>query len=291
MKKVRYICEAVALYAVLMVFAILPINIASAIGGYIAQMIGMCLKKRNRIALTNLNIAFPQMSVTEKKVVVSKMWNHLGRVFAEMPHWYMMRKKKMYNYIELSEELHCKLQNIISNSKQKVIIVSGHYGNWELCNHVLSLLNIKCAVVYRSLENKYMDFVLRKIRTDKGITLVKKDNGGIKSAIKLFHSGLTLGMLVDQRHIHGEFIPFFERDAQTVMLPAKLAQQNNAPIVMMRVMRVNGVKYRVDFKEIPLDGTPSDIMKRVHHEMEMIIITSPEQWFWIHKRWPQGNYK
>jgi KDO2-lipid IV(A) lauroyltransferase len=288
---IRHFFEAIILYALFCIFAILPIKVASAIGGYIAQGIGLLLEKRKRIALINLNIAFPQMSDIEKKAVVSKMWNNLGRIFAEMPYWYMMKQEKMLQLFSLPEVLSQQMQNIIQNQATKLIIISGHYGNWELCNHILPLVSTKCALVYRSLENKYMDCLLKKTRESKGAILVKKDNGGIKNAIKLFYSGYTLGMLVDQRHLKGELIPFFGKDAPTVILPVKLAQQNKTPIVMINIMRIKGVKYKVEFKEISLDNDdPIDIMKNIHHEMEKTIISAPEQWFWIHKRWPQENY-
>ncbi len=240
------------------------------------------MKKRNRIALLNLKRVFPEKSDAELKVIISGMWENLGRIVGEMPHWYFMSSQQILKMIQFNNKM---------PSDKKLIMLSAHYGNWELSSQFLPSMGIKTALMYRSLENKWVDWLIKTIRTAKGASLMKKEAGGIKSAIKAFNEGKVLGMLIDQRFESGISVPFFKYDAKTVALPAKLAIQNKLPIYMWRIVRTIGVNYEAEMVRIDTGNDPKEMMCEVHKVLENWIREKPEQWFWIHKRWEQSLYK
>lgn len=281
-RKIRHVFETIIICSFFLFFLILPINISSKLGGVLAQSIGALMKKRNRIAIINLKRAFPEKSDTELKSIISGMWDNLGRIIGEMPHWYFMSKKQILKMVECSHTI---------PENKKLIMLSAHYGNWELSSQFLGSINMQSALMYRSLENKWLDWLLKKIRTSKGASLMRKDGGGIKSAIKAFNEGKILGMLIDQRFDSGIVIPFFNYDAKTVALPAKLAIQNKIPLYVWRIVRIKGIHYKAEVVKIDAVNNPEEMMCEVHNILESWIREKPEQWFWIHRRWEQNLYQ
>jgi len=281
-RKIRHVFEAILICLLFLFFLILPVSTSSKLSGKIARSIGSVMRKRNRIALINLKRAFPEKSDAELTVIVAGMWDNLGRIVGEIPHWYFMTKKQILQMIQFDNEM---------PKDEKLIMLSAHYGNWELFSQFLPSMNIQSALMYRSLENKWLDWILKKIRIAKGAALMRKDGGGIKSAIKAFNEGKVLGMLIDQRFEAGISIPFFKHNAKTVVLPAKLAIQHKVPIYMLRIVRLKGSHYKAEVVKIKTMDDPNEMMCEVHKVLEGWIRERPEQWFWIHKRWEQSLYQ
>ena len=281
-RKIRHVFEAVLICLLFLFLLILPVSHSSKLSGKIARSIGSVMKKRNRIALINLKRAFPEKSDAELNAIVVGMWDNLGRIVGEMPHWYFMSQKQILRIVKFNNEM---------PKDEKLIMLSAHYGNWELSSQLLPSMHIQSALMYRSLENKWIDWILKKIRTSKGASLMRKDGGGIKSAIKAFNEGKVLGMLIDQRFEAGVSIPFFKYNAKTVVLPAKLAIQNKVPIYMWRIVRIKGVQYSAEMVKIDAGNNPNEMMCEVHRVLEDWIRERPEQWFWIHRRWEQSLYQ
>ena len=98
-KKLSHCAEALLASFFYMLFYILPIDIASAFGGWLAQTIGP-LFKVSKTAKINIEHAMPNLSDTEVRLLVKKMWNNLGRIIAELPHWATIREEEYHNRVE-----------------------------------------------------------------------------------------------------------------------------------------------------------------------------------------------
>jgi KDO2-lipid IV(A) lauroyltransferase len=144
--------------------------------------------------------------------------------------------------------------------------------------------------MYRSLNNQFIDNFLKKLRYRYSKLLFRKEKGEIKSAIKLFLQGYSIGMLIDQKHLQGDMINFFNIPAPTLMLPAKLAIEHNVPIIFITIVRIHH-KYIIKFIHINPTDQPEQMMLQVNHELEKLITQHPQQWLWIHKRWSDDVYK
>ena len=280
-KQVQHVLEAAIIGFFFLLFLLLPINLSSKLGGLIGRIIGSLLTKRQKIALINLRIAFPNKSDIERHEIILNMWDNLGRILGEMPHWYFMSKKKILEFIQIEGEI---------PTDEKLILLSGHYGNWELFSQLVPSIGLNCSLIYKSLNNKYIDWLIKIIRTSKGAFLFTKDNG-IKQSIKKMHQGGCFGMLIDQRFDNGITIPFFNQSCQALYLPAKLAIQNQIPIYMLRIVRIKGTKYKSEFIKVESSEDPKQIMIEVNKVLENWIREKPAQWFWIHRRWDKNLYK
>ena len=265
---------------------IIGLNLSSYLGGIIVWSYGL-FSKRNLIGMKNLNLAFPKKSNLEKKKILRKMWYHFGRVIGEYPH---LHKIKIYKNRNLKI---IGINNLLDPLKKdkNCIYFSAHIGNWELSSHPLTQNGFKINFVYRALNNKFADDLLKKIRFKYGVKLIKKGAEGAKECIKALRNKENLGMLIDQKMNDGLPVNFFNKVAMTAPAIAKFALKFRCQIVPALCIREKGIKYKIEyFKPIQYSflkklGSEEKIMLYLNKIIEKWIIEHPEQWIWVHDRW------
>ena len=265
---------------------IIGLNLSSYLGGILVWSYGL-FSKRNLIGIKNLNLAFPKKSNLEKKKILRKMWYHFGRVIGEYPH---LHKIKIYKNRNLKI---IGINNLLDPLKKdkNCIYFSAHIGNWELSSHPLTQNGFKINFVYRALNNKFADELLKKIRFKYGVKLIKKGAEGAKECIKALKNKENLGMLIDQKMNDGLPVNFFNKIAMTAPAIAKFALKFRCQIVPALCIREKGIKYKIEyFKPIQYSflkklGSEEKIMLYLNKIIEKWIIEHPEQWIWVHDRW------
>ena len=265
---------------------IIGLNLSSYLGGILVWSYGL-FSKRNLIGMKNLNLAFPKKSNLEKKKILRKMWYHFGRVIGEYPH---LHKIKIYKNRNLKI---IGINNLLDPLKKdkNCIYFSAHIGNWELSSHPLTQNGFKINFVYRALNNKFADDLLKKIRFKYGVKLIKKGAEGAKECIKALRNKENLGMLIDQKMNDGLPVSFFNKVAMTAPAIAKFALKFRCQIVPALCIREKGIKYKIEyFKPIQYSflkklGSEEKIMLYLNKIIERWIIEHPEQWIWVHDRW------
>ena len=265
---------------------IIGLNLSSYLGGILVWSYGL-FSKRNLIGMKNLNLAFPKKSNIEKKKILRKMWYHFGRVIGEYPH---LHKIKIYKNRNLKI---IGINNLLDPLKKdkNCIYFSAHIGNWELSSHPLTQNGFKINFVYRVLNNKFADDLLKKIRFKYGVKLIKKGAEGAKECIKALKNKENLGMLIDQKMNDGLPVNFFNKVAMTAPAIAKFALKFRCQIVPALCIREKGIKYKIEyFKPIQYSflkklGSEEKIMLYLNKIIEKWIIEHPEQWIWVHDRW------
>ncbi len=283
MKKIlkRYVCyplEALAAVIVFSFFKILPLNIASATGGFIGRAIGAKLKVTN-VARDNMRQSFPEKSADEIENIIIRMWDNIGRNLGEFPHVNSMEigKNVELNGAEILDSLHGK----------QALFVTAHFGNWELTGLVAKYGNFPLHSFYRAPNNPLVHWIY-KTRLDIKGELLPKGSVGARRAIQLLRKGENIGILADQKMNDGIPVEFFGRPAMTAPALAQFAIKFNSPIIMVRSERLEGTNFRLTVFP-PLEFSDSDnastIMRKVNSVYEDWIRKKPEQWFWVHKRW------
>ena len=181
------------------------IKLSSFLGGIIGYAYG-CFSNKNLIGIKNLNIVFPQKSLKEKKDILKKMWFHFGRVIGEYPH---LDKIKITDSNILQIDSIKNLLDPIKNGN--CIFFSAHIGNWELSSHPLIQNGYNINFIYRPPNNYYVEDLLKKIRKNYGVKLIKKGADGAKECIKVLREKGNLGMLIDQKMNDGVAIKFLKK--------------------------------------------------------------------------------
>ncbi|HEY1797608.1 MAG TPA: lauroyl acyltransferase [Stellaceae bacterium] len=263
-------------------FRALPLDAASAIGGAVARALGprLGVSKRARI---NLRAAFPALSPPEIEAIVRGMWDNLGRVMAEYPHLTRMQVFPPNDRFEVRGVEH--VDAAVASGRQ-MIFISGHVGNWELGALAAVQYGLPVALIYRALNNPLVDAMLARMRGGSG-ELMPKGAIASRGAIAALHDKKHLLLLVDQKLNGGIPVPFFGREAMTAPALARLAQRFDTVVLPTQIERVGGARFRLTVHP-PLDvsGDAAAVMARVNAELEDWIRARPEQWLWVHRRWP-----
>jgi KDO2-lipid IV(A) lauroyltransferase len=279
LKQIKYLAEAFIVYASYFFFKILPIEKSSVIGGGILQFFSS-IAKENKVMEKNLKLCLTNSTYNYRKKIILLTWRHFGNIIGELPHWHQMPKKEFLDRVNIVNP-----QNI---PRSKALLVSGHFGNWELISKCANLYDIPLSLVYRPSNNLYVNYLINKLRHYYGIPLIPKGAISVRKILKYLQKNKVVGMLADQKTDDGISVPFFKKNAMTTALPATLALKYNVPIVMVKMLKTGVAKYSIVFYE-PLKITANDtklsIMQKINAALEEWITEYPEQWFWFHNRW------
>ena len=166
-----------------------------------------------------------------------------------------------------------------------VVLVTGHFGNWELMGAALRDLDIPLAVVAQPPESERFGAWLDRHRRALGQAIIPKDNA-LPLAMKALRAGSCVVFLIDQAAgRHGVPVPFFGRPAQTVLAPAALALKLDVPIYAGYSTRLgDGIRYRLWAEHVDRDGDARSLTERLNRLLEGYVRECPEQWWWFHKR-------
>ena len=151
---------------------------------------------------------------------------------------------------------------------------------------------IWAAQIYRAANNPLVDRMITRFRGDAG-ELIPKGVIAARRAIATLRSGGHLTMLADQKMNDGIPVPFFGRPAMTAPVLAALALRFDCDVLPARVERLDGAHFRLTVFPALLLPRTSDphadsaaLMAEVNAILETRIRDRPEQWFWMHQRWP-----
>lgn len=278
-------------------FGMLPRPVARALAIALARLIYLLHPRFRRVGLRNLEIAFPEKSMAERRSILAGLFNHLGRLLAEVclfPRYTKENVKKIaiYDGFEHFEAARARGKG--------VLFMTAHFGGWEIGSFVHSLLGNPMKVVVRALDNPFLDRMIVRYRTLHGNGVIEKGDFA-RGLLAAFREGETVGVLMDQNMTppQGVFVDYFGEPACTAGGIAKIAMRTDAAVVPAFTIWDAGLrKYRVHFDPaLPLIHTgdeEADIVANTAAFTKVIedyVRRYPDQWLWVHRRWktrPEG---
>ena len=180
------------------------------------------------------------------------------------------------------------------------LLLTAHFGNWELAGYLLALFGFDIAAIMRPLDNHYLNRYVVHNRGKQGLALLDK-KGATDSAEAIIRRGGALGFIADQNAgSKGLFVDFFGVKASTYKSIGLLAMSCNAPIIIGYAHRLgNRFRYEVGVERVihPREWAERDdplrwITQEYTSAIEASIRRAPEQYLWIHRRWksrPKGE--
>jgi KDO2-lipid IV(A) lauroyltransferase len=271
-----------------LIFGLLPLAWASAWSGRLARLIGPRLGVSNR-ARRNLRLALPHLGDDEIERIIVRMWDNLGRVAAEYPH---LRAIRVFDPQGLVETHGFEHVDRAVASDRRMIIFSGHIANWEIAMLAAMQYGIRVSQIYRAANNPLVDRMIRRFRGEAG-DLIPKGAAGARRAFAALHRGEHLTLLADQKLNDGIAVPFFGRPAMTTAALALLALRFDCDVLPARVERLGGARFRLTvFPPLPLpksgdrQADVAALTTAVNATLETWIRDRPEEWLWLHRRWP-----
>ena len=250
---------------------------------------------RYKIAQDNLRQAFgSEKTAAEIDQIIHDMWVHLFRLLSEIAH--LQRKLHLHNPYEIIDFRNRQDAVRLLLSDRPVLLLSGHFGNWEMAISVFGLFGFRMGVVARELDNPFLQNWFARFRQQTGHRLIAKQSC-FDGMLALLEQGGRFALLGDQDAGRGGvFVEFFGKPASTLKTIALLAQQYNAVICVGCSRRLPergehwerfelAVEEVIDPQDIVSDNPIFEITQRYTAALERAIRRAPEQYFWLHKRW------
>ncbi len=293
MKRLRYLIEALALRVAFALMGLLPVDAASNLGGFLGRNIGPRLPFSAR-ARRNLRLAFPEQSAAETERIVAGMWDNLGRVAAEYPHIGEITAPESgrIDWIDTAPVRAMRDQGTAG------ILVSAHLANWEVMPAAAIQRGVDMTIIVREPNNPLVRPLIERARGVAGGVRAPKGLPGAKAAVGALRRGQVLGLLYDQKLNDGIAVPFFGIEAMTPAAPAQLALRFGCPLVPVRVERTGPARFRLaSFEALALPDSGDRqadtiaVMTALNEMLEAWIRDRPEQWLWLHRRWPEAAYR
>ncbi len=288
-RRLRWALEGAAIWTMYGVLATLGLDRASACAGALARAIGPRLGA-SRTARRNLARAFPDKAPAEIEAVVRGMWENLGRTAGEFAHLGRIRTRGRHARIELRGEENIDL---LKSDGRPGIAYAAHLANWELGALVSALHGLPVTLIYRRANNPLVERLVRRCRRPVGGKLVPKGPEASRRITEVLSRGGHLGVLADQKTNNGVPAPFFGRVAMTTPVIALCALKYDCPVVPVQVERLQGARFRVTVHPpLPIAATGrrhDDVLAitaAVNATIEGWVRLHPEQWIWLHRRWP-----
>ena len=292
MRSLRYRSEGLAAALLFRLFRALPLDLASALGGWIGRFARRLLKRRTDGAVRRLRRALPEFGERDARCLVREMWDNLGRTVAELCHLEKLEPREHRpNRIEV-----VGLDNLqrFRDDGPGGLMFSAHIANWEVMPLVAKACGIELNVVHRAANNPLIGRLLASVREPGDMGQIPKGALGARRILELLEEGKYVGMMVDQKASGGIPVPFFGQQAMTAPALAHFALRFGLPILPVRCERLSGARFRVTLLP-PLKPTDSGdrqrdvnaVMLEINQMLEGWIRERPEQWFWLHRRWPE----
>ena len=281
----------IAVRLVVTCIQMLPLWAGYKLANAIAWIAYQVNKRHRQVAMENLAIAFPEMTETKRDQTVRAVYRHFMIMIIEIahiPYTLSLTTWRKHIHFQGHEPV---LKAILE--RRPVMIVTGHYGNWEMAGYLFGVYNFNPHSIYRKLDNPYLDRWLRQFREHAGQKMIPK-KGGFEQMEDVLKSGGVLCTVGDQdAGPKGLFVDFFGKPASTHKAMALMAIEHQAVILIGAARRIHDrFEYQVEIadvidpSEFPEGPTAvKDLTFRMMAGLEAIIRKDPTQYLWLHRRW------
>ena len=270
--------------------AALPSSAQQRLGTMIGWVLRQALPRRWDITIENLRRAFPAQPSHWHQRIARQSFANLGIVLAEV---FAMARYPIERLRHLVRFEHTELIAQAARQQRGVVLLSAHFGNWELTALTLPLITDQpVTVITKRIKNPAVDHFIDQARQRTGNQLVRAHRVGTIIP-KIIRENRALALLADQsaRPEHDFYVPFFNIPTLTFRTPAVLALRFGMPVIIGFSERQPDGTYRVALEQLPTDDLPATeegakmLMQRYHQRLEAAIRRHPEQWLWQHRRW------
>lgn len=269
-----------------------PLDVCDRVSEHLSILFYDVLRARRKLVDENLAFAFPEKSPKERRRLARRMWKHLFLMVAEVAH--AQRSLHGLNWfrhvtIENGRELFKSLQE-----DRPIILITAHFGNFEIGGFLLGLLGYPTFSVARKLDNPYLDKFIGEFRGKTGQFIIDKNTGYEDILDVLAHKGIMAFLADQSAGRKGAWVKFFGRPASAYKAMALMSVQYDAPIFVCYATRQNDVPMKfvmrmvakLDPRELPENVSTIQQITQWHvSKLEEQVRLAPDQYWWLHNRW------
>ena len=263
-----------------------------ALGNAYARLLDLALPRLRRVAMRNLELAYPHHTPAQRKAVADEVFRSIGRLLYAFARFPKINARNITDWIRYEG-----LEHFIEAKKagRGILFATAHLGNWELSAFAHGMLTEPMHVVIRPLDNPRIDRLVEDRRRLSGNSLIEKWDGA-RAILRALQQNQAVGILIDQNTSlqEGAFVNFFGVPACANTAFAKIAARTGAAVIPgFALWSTEEGRYVLRFyPPLEMTGDPVDDTRRLHALLEGVIREHPGQWLWIHRRWktrPEGE--
>lgn len=251
------------------------------LGWLMRRIVGPLVGYRSR-ARDNLALIWPDLPQAARHAIADQALDNAGRTLIE-------------NYSTAA--FTARQANVTPNgagvaalaaaraANRAVILVSGHFGNYEAARAALVAQGLQIGGLYRPMSNRYFNAHYVRTMEAFGGPIFAQGRSGTAGFVRHLKAGGLLVLLFDQ-HAAGEAIDFLGKPALTALSAAELALRYDADLIPFYATRnPDGLTFSVELESPIPHSTPLEMTTALTRSLEARVRAHPGQWFWIHRRW------
>jgi len=257
---------------------------AKRLGSFLGLVWFYLVRIRRRVVFANLAQALPH-SASRHSHIARRAYAHFGESALEFLKLHQMDKEEVRSYVHLHG-----MENYekAAHKGRGVIVVTAHFGNFDLLACSQADMGIPLAIVSRDLHSKGIGRFWMETRQSWGLKIFP-DKGAARGILRWLRQGNVLGLTVDQRTAArkgGVELNFMGSPAWTTTVPAKLALRTGAALLPVRIeRRIDGDHDIFVEPELELEGAETVALTgQINEIIGNWVRSRPEQWLWLHRR-------
>ncbi|MDP5351353.1 MAG: lysophospholipid acyltransferase family protein [Paracoccaceae bacterium] len=275
--------QNMVLIGVIRIILLLPYKWRGAVCGEILSRLISPLAGYNRRIKKNLKLIYPDLSKQKVADLMLQVPKNVGRTLIEV-----YSGTTFKNHVRNTQILGTGLPALLAarQTGQGVILVSGHFGNYDVPRAVLSNLGYPVACLYKPFRNVYFDQHYFDTIGKIASPIFPATRNGLAQMVRHIKSGGLIGILVDQHISHGTPLDFLGRSAKTALSAAEMALKYNCLLVpTYGVRHKNGNDFDLIIEDPIPHSDAKSMTQALNDSLAAQVRANMDQWFWIHNRW------
>ena len=271
----------------------LPRRITLVIGGGLGTLAFWLAPQHRELACDHLRCSLTLSDERRVRTIAKQCFQHLGKTVVEFMQFPRLDREQIQRYVTFEGVEH--VEQALAHGKG-AIILTGHFGNWELLAASISATVAPLTPIVRELRSPRLNALVSRYRQKAGYATIDRDTG-IRQALQCLRRNELLGIVADvDTTVSGVFVDFFGRRAYTPYSPVAIALKTGATILPTFIIRQPDGSHRAII-ESPLalkrtDAKEKDLVintQKFTKIIESYIRQYPAQWIWMHRRWKTEN--
>lgn len=274
-------------YPFIQLISYLPFPLFYAFSDFFCLILYNLVGYRTKVVRQNLRNSFPSKTEAELKDLERKFYSYLCDLMLETLRTTTMSEKDYAKRVKLHNAEEVKR---LYDEKGSIILVMGHYGNWEWTGPCITLNTpYQLNVIYRPLSNPYFERMTYKMRTKFGTKITPVSNV-LRELVASRNIKSAIGIVADQtpQPETAHWMNFLNQDTPVYEGTEKIAKKFNYPVVFIDVSRPKRGYYDIRLEVLSLEPSKTadgEITEMHTRRLEQQIQQVPELWLWSHRRW------
>ena len=289
--KIEFFLHYIIIRSIVFILMLFPVNCSLKFAAFLGRVLWNRYERGRVRAIENLRCSFPDkdqqwIEATAKRCFEQVLMLTIDILYTPK----LINKDNAEKYISF---INCDEVISLLREHKGTVLLTGHYGNFEIMGYVLSLFDFDIYSIARPLDNPFLNKYLYGVRQKKGQKIINK-KGASNDIGKILEKGASLGFIADQdAGRKGVFINFFGRKASSYKSIALSAMYYNVPIAVAVSRRVgNKFLFEIEVQKIimPDEWLDKDnpmlwVTQEYNSALEDAIAKDPSQYWWMHRRW------